>query len=477
MKRLSFCILIIVLTSSTAVSQQGHYWTQQYGTRSMLLCGSVIGGVSDLGAVYYNPARLSQVDNLAFLISADVYELNKIAVEDAFGENLNASKTDLSGVPTLAAGSLTIPFLKNHYFAWAILQRVNSSLSFGYKNEVYADVIDIFPGEEIFGAEIAFKQASSDQWTTFSWSYPLSDRLSIGASGFFSYYTQQKGYRLNLQAYTDSNQTAVYRFNREVTLQQYSLIGKIGVSYIWNNTILGLTLLTPRLDLKGKGSYNFEELFSGTDHYAGNDVYLTTSLADLRTELKSPWAVGVGITIPIKKNKLHISSEWYSAVPKYTLVEGSEYVSQSKDTLLEVRLVDEYHSIVDFGIGAEIYLSEKISGYLSACTDFSAIESEFSNFLDRKVEIKNSAVKADFYHFGGGVVLTFKGADITLGATYTGASQDFKRPVNFPENSDDDIFGDDDMATLSWDRIRFVFSFSMPFLKDVQKKVEDKFGF
>ena len=60
--------LLLCLLSIPLFGQSGHFWTQQYGTRSLLLSGSVIGGVNDLGAIYYNPARLSQITNSAFLI-------------------------------------------------------------------------------------------------------------------------------------------------------------------------------------------------------------------------------------------------------------------------------------------------------------------------------------------------------------------------------------------------------------------------
>ena len=80
---------LLCTLSVLSYSQDGHYWTQQYGTRSMLLSSSVIGGVDDLGAVYYNPARLSQISNPAFLLSADVYEWNRLKVDDAFGNNKN----------------------------------------------------------------------------------------------------------------------------------------------------------------------------------------------------------------------------------------------------------------------------------------------------------------------------------------------------------------------------------------------------
>jgi hypothetical protein len=36
------------------------------------------------------------------------------------------------------------------------------------------------------------------------------------------------------------------------------------------------------------------------------------------------------------------------------------------------------------------------------------------------------------------------------------------------------IFNSEDTADIMWTRWRFIFSFSFPFLKDMQKKVEDK---
>src|SRR3954467_7624751 len=97
------CLVILLSHWFHASAQDGHYWTQQYGTKSMLLSGSVIGGVEDLGAVYYNPARLSVTSGTAFLLSANVYELSTIKVDDVFGNSKNASTTSFRGVPTLAA--------------------------------------------------------------------------------------------------------------------------------------------------------------------------------------------------------------------------------------------------------------------------------------------------------------------------------------------------------------------------------------
>lgn len=476
MKRILYTLLLS-FCSLGLMAQDGHYWTQQYGTRSMLLSGSVIGGVRDLGAVYYNPARLAHIENPAFLISADVYEFNRLKINDAFGENKSTSKQEIRGVPSLAAGTFKIPFLKNHYFAWTILVRGSGNLSFSFKDEVYDDVIDNYPGNEWFGAEINTTQQLLDQWTGLNWSYPINEKLSVGLSGYLSLYDQAKGIKLNLHAYSDSNETAIYRFNRNVAFQQYSLLGKLGFSYKSEGFILGLTILTPKLYLRGKGSYNYEELFSGISVSEEADIYTTSSQSDIKTSHRSPWAVGLGLTIPVKTSKIHISSEWYSQLPKYTIMEATPHVSQSSGDTVRLKIVDKLNPVVNVGLGLEFYFNEKVSGYLSASTDFSAVTSDLSRFLENTEEVKNSTFVADFYHFGGGVVLSFKGADITLGVTYTGAKQDFNRPVNFPEDSDDDIFSGEEKAELEWDRARVVFSFSLPFLKDYQKKVEEKLGF
>jgi hypothetical protein len=195
----------------------------------MLLSGSVIGGVDDLGAVYYNPARLSQVSNPAFLLSADVYEWNSLKIEDAFGNNKNVSKSDFGGVPSLAAGTFKLPFLKKHYFAWAILLRQNQDLNLSYKNEVFEDVIDEFPGEEYFGAEIIQSGKAKQEWMGFSWAYPLNEKWSIGASGYLSIINNNKSNIINLQALTETNQVAIYRFNKSYNFTHYNLLGKAGL--------------------------------------------------------------------------------------------------------------------------------------------------------------------------------------------------------------------------------------------------------
>ena len=49
-----------------SVNAQTNYKYENFGNRSILLNGNVTGSVDDLGATYYNPARLALVEDPVF---------------------------------------------------------------------------------------------------------------------------------------------------------------------------------------------------------------------------------------------------------------------------------------------------------------------------------------------------------------------------------------------------------------------------
>ena len=100
--------LLFLITPFLSFAQDAHYWTEHYGTRSMLLNGVVIGSVEDLGAVYYNPARIAQMEEPAFAISAKVYQAYKLKIEDGLGENNHLVKKTFGSGPSLVSGTFKL---------------------------------------------------------------------------------------------------------------------------------------------------------------------------------------------------------------------------------------------------------------------------------------------------------------------------------------------------------------------------------
>jgi hypothetical protein len=337
---------------------------------------------------------------------------------------------------------------------------------------VYDDVMEIYPGEEWFGANLNFNTKSNEQWYSLTWSYPFSKKFSIGLTTTAARVSMKKGTLIELQALTSENNVAQYQFDRNFTIKQYGLLWKMGLAGELDHVLWGITLTTPMIRLTSSGAYNYEEFLSGIEgQNETDDRFATSRQSDLDAMYKRPLSIGAGLTFPFNRSRLHISSEWYSRVNQYTLLEANPHVSQSDGDTITFTLIDDLKNVINVGVGGEIYFNEKVTGYASFSTDFSANSDESTGFAENQPIANNSVFSANFYHFAGGVVLSFRKADITLGGAYTGAKQEFARPVDFPEEGDDGIFEGDETGTFKWNRFRIVFSFSFPFLDDVGKKL------
>ena len=100
---------------------------------------------------------------------------------------------------------------------------------------------------------------------------------------------------------------------------------------------------------------------------------------------------------------------------------------------------------------------------------------DIKRFSEFGTESYNSTFRADINHAGAGFVLKLTRADITLGTTYAWARESVPRPIDFTDEGEgNSVFNSESTADLLWSRWRFIFSFSVPFLKDVQKNIEDK---
>ncbi len=68
-------LIIMIFSINDLIPQEDNYWNLQYGTRSTLLGGTVIGSVSDLSATYYNPGAIALFPDTKFIISAQAYQI------------------------------------------------------------------------------------------------------------------------------------------------------------------------------------------------------------------------------------------------------------------------------------------------------------------------------------------------------------------------------------------------------------------
>ena len=98
----NFFLAILSLTlAGVCIAQDTHYWTLQYGSRSSLLGGAVVGGVRDNSAVYYNPGALVLSDTSAISVSANAYQFDQLKMDNGAGTNINLKSGQTQIIPLI----------------------------------------------------------------------------------------------------------------------------------------------------------------------------------------------------------------------------------------------------------------------------------------------------------------------------------------------------------------------------------------
>jgi hypothetical protein len=385
------------------------------------------------------------------------------------------SESDFGGAPSLVAGTFKVPFLKNHKFAYSFLTRQRTDADFFVRVEREGDIVEGLPGEEIFNGKLNYVNNLKEDWIGLTWSPPVSKKVSVGLSTFLSTLKKSSSISLDMSALNDQNQVGLYIVNRSYNYELYSLLWKLGLAVDLSKIRLGLTVTTPRIRMHNDASTLFENYLVGVDttgNGINNDQYIFNIQDKLKAQYKSPWSIGFGIGIPFKKGIIHLSAEWYDKLPVYTLIETSPYIAQSTGETVRFKLVDALDPVLNYGIGVEVNLSEKVSVYGSFATDYSAVRKDITRFAALEEQANNSVFQADFYKYGGGVVIATKAVDITVGATNTGASQEFERPINFPDEEDDTVFDSGNTSKLIFSDWRFILGFSFPFADKLKAKLD-----
>src|SRR5436189_4215117 len=95
-----------------------------------------------------------------------------------------------------------------------------------------------------------------------TWSYHISDKISIGLTGNYTTANQNKGAGIDMQVLSADSSVAMYHYNRDFSYKQTGLVFKAGLAANLSSWQLGLTMTSPMLHLSGKGNYTYEEFFS-----------------------------------------------------------------------------------------------------------------------------------------------------------------------------------------------------------------------
>ncbi len=455
---------------STLQSQEGNYTFENYGNQSVLLNGNVTGSAGDLGLTYYNPARLALIDKPAFVIAGKAYQLDKYTLTDVFQSSVDLKNSNFNGIPSIVAGTFKLKFLPKHKFAYAILSRYRSDFQINYSSGITEDPeFDPIDGEVRRVTDISFRDKLREEWYGITWSYAIRENFGIGISLFGSIYETNGRSELNIIAERDDSSVGSYDFKLRYGQKTYGLFFKLGLAWRLGNIDFGTNVSLPFINIDSDARLRYEEFVIGIS--PEEDFFGFEDLRDLESTRRTAASISLGAGVPIGKSKVHLNASWYSRVKQYERIEVPEIDSRS-DEFLAQPFLEEFKSVVNFGVGANIYISDAVKFITSFTSDYGATVSSV-NLFDVVNEGEDEVnIFNDFWHYGFGTDITLKWGHIVLGATYSRTTSQIREetdiPDDIPEDEVSDVFTD-----IKFERWRFVLGLEIPLLQGKLKSFEN----
>ena len=453
MNKLIFSFFIFLLTIPV-MSQDSHYWNIQYGTRSTLLGGAVIGSVSDLSATYYNPGAVALFKDAGFILSARVYQIETITVEDAAGLGKELDYSTIVPSPSFVAFDLKFDFLGKARLALSILTRQKMDFEFQTRLIDSLDIIESSPGKENFAGGISIAREFNEVWGGITYSSKLNDLIGFGLTGYIAYRSQRSSNETIIQVLPSEGDIASYTNLRNYRYNNLRTLLKFGVGFNLQPLTLGATVTTPSVNITGTGSVGTHFFLNGidTDGDGNNDNEFDSNFQDeVASEYNSSWAVGIGGGYKIGKFKFHASAEWYDALEKFFVLDTEPFVSQGSGETLTNDLTHELTSVTNYGLGVDFFSSESLILSGSFVTDFSA------RLPDTETNLTVSTW--DIYHISGGATFKVGKSDLTFGLEYAFGSREIKQQIDItnPGNEENGDIVKDPEVTIR--RIKILIGF------------------
>ncbi len=476
----STLIFFIFFVTISVHGQINHYWTNQFGAKSTLLGGAVVGNVRDNSSIFYNPGGLAFIENSSISVDGDAVYLDIIKHKNAAGDGINMDNTTMELIPSAISGTVKDkkrPWLTLNY---AILSHNVSKTTFNAKNSGIDDVMSDNPGDENYLGTYNFSNDSRDDWLILGRGYRVNERMGIGISTIVSFLSQTQSEKYNISTYVEANEGEVnelgYNINEtEFRFNNVGLMFKIGWSYQFDKLRIGANITTPRVSIfaVSRGYINRNNQVS-VPPYTEFPKKKAFNIEKVPVQYKSPWSIDVGASYPISKKGIgYLTVAYFSKIDKYNqlkdpiaLNEPEEVLQPNEDDFSAV--FQAHKSIVNVAVGFEYLLNEHFSILTGFRTDLNYIDLKQ---LDLDYGYVPTFSNYDLYHASAGVHYTNKKITMNLGLiTGFGSSKNNQQLVDLTDPKDENLLlgGIDDNVDSSFLRVGVLVGVTFSFLKSEQ---------
>jgi hypothetical protein len=366
-----YAVLIAVLAACLpAAAQDAHYWTYGYGPVGQLTEGVLVGGVSDLSAVFYNPGALALLEKPRFVVGLTSVELANIEVPGVGGDRLDTDQLVFDIVPSMVAGQVGSETGDNR-FALAFLSRNDTDWDLGFTD------VRVSPGSPNAGAGFGrLRQRMLEYWVGGTWSHRFSDRFSAGVSPFLAYRAQRSRRSLSLESVSGTASSAAF-IGKESEYSHIRALAKGGVAWRPGPWELGMTVTAPGFRLAGSGKTVWNASATGD---VPRPFLSASTQKGLHADYQAPWSVAGGATWRGRTWAIHSTVEWFSEVETYDILEPEPALVSGSAETIPLTFEGASMSIACYGGGLEVRLGPRVVLYGGAAHNESAFVAERDTF-------------------------------------------------------------------------------------------------
>ncbi len=397
------------------------------------------------------------------------------SIENAAGTGEDLDSDQIVIAPLLIGGTVTFDEHPNHYLGWSVLTKNSTSFKGSLRKDEITDVIqsEWFPGDEDFIGQVLANNDLQEYWGGLTYGYKIDDTWAVGVTNFLALRDQEIDANASARAVNRQNLfVAATDTANTIDFYNFRLLWKLGVAGDFGDWKIGFAYTTPSVSLGGNGtSYRDLTIMNGDldDDGYPDSLVASDRQDDLDAEWRSPMSFAAGVEYAATNTtNLGVSVEWFLKKDHYSVMNADPrdfvrpsgvYPGMTSDAFLNVGY--ESDSVFNVGAAIEQVLTDKVTGYLSFRTDFSAYEEGPSDFGGFQPGISTW----DIYHATIGAIYKRERSSFGLGVTYSWGSTDkYAQLANFATASEQTLLlGTGERTDADYNAVSMMLGYSYNF--------------
>ncbi len=171
---------LIILTAVNAHAQINRYWSTSLNEESSMLAGAVVGGGAGTGAIYYNPAWISEGTMSKFSLNANLISWQFFTLRDAIGDDMDLHEIRFNIKPRFFSYLIVPKNREDLSLQVAIMNKAREEIEFSYSNSIQQDILLHTPGTERYFSNLKFRTRYNEDWVGIGGSHTYKSGLYSG---------------------------------------------------------------------------------------------------------------------------------------------------------------------------------------------------------------------------------------------------------------------------------------------------------